>query len=41
MAIMNQRGTDTREQILKMGSHLVQTRGYSAMISLLEKAGGR
>jgi len=28
---MNQRGTDTREQILKMGSHLVQTRGYSAM----------
>lgn len=28
---MNQRGADTREQILKVGSHLVQTRGFSAM----------
>lgn len=28
---MNQRGHDTREQILKVGSHLVQTRGFSAM----------
>jgi TetR/AcrR family transcriptional repressor of nem operon len=28
---MNQRGHDTREQILKTGSHLVQTRGFSAM----------
>ena len=28
---MNQRGVDTREQILKLGSHLVQTKGFSAM----------